>query len=82
MRAELGVPAERLHVTGNLKYDLEPDERPLEWAPTVTLAAAGRPILVAGSTMEGEEALLLDARRDRSSGGASLTAVLGRRWRW
>ncbi|MCU0233812.1 MAG: hypothetical protein MUE90_07260, partial [Thermoanaerobaculales bacterium] len=58
---DLGVPPERIAVTGNLKYDLQADERPLEWAPALTRAAAGRPVLVAGSTMEGEEALLLDA---------------------
>jgi len=59
--AGLGVPANRISVTGNIKYDLEPDERPLEWAEAVRVAAAGRSIVVAGSTMEGEEAQVLDA---------------------
>jgi 3-deoxy-D-manno-octulosonic-acid transferase len=59
--AALGVPADRISVSGNVKYDLEPDERPLEWAEAVRAAAGGRPIVVAGSTMEGEEAQVLDA---------------------
>ena len=59
--AGLGVPEDRISVIGNVKYDLEPDERPLEWAEAVRVAAGGRPIVVAGSTMEGEEAQVLDA---------------------
>jgi 3-deoxy-D-manno-octulosonic-acid transferase len=59
--AALGVPADRISVCGNIKYDLEPDERPLEWAEAARSAAGGRPILVAGSTMEGEEIPVLDA---------------------
>jgi 3-deoxy-D-manno-octulosonic-acid transferase len=59
--AGLGVPTERISVSGNVKYDLEPDDRPLEWAEAVRVAAGGRPIVVAGSTMEGEEGQVLDA---------------------
>jgi len=59
--AGLGVPADRILVSGNIKYDLEPDQRPLEWADVVRAAAGGRPIVVAGSTMEGEEVQVLDA---------------------
>jgi 3-deoxy-D-manno-octulosonic-acid transferase len=59
--AGLGVPTERISVSGNVKYDLEPDDRPLEWAEAVRVAAGGRPIVVAGSTMEGEEVQVLDA---------------------
>jgi len=57
----LGVPAERLTVTGNIKYDLKPDPAPLAWAAQLERWAAGRPVFVAGSTMEGEEAEVLDA---------------------
>lgn len=57
----LGIPPRRVRVGGNIKYDLEADQRPLEWAQSVTAAASGRPIVVAGSTMEGEEEQVLDA---------------------
>ena len=58
---ELGVPAERVRVTGNLKFESpEPPSLPaLESA--VRRLAAGRPVLVAGSTMDGEEPAVLDA---------------------
>jgi 3-deoxy-D-manno-octulosonic-acid transferase len=59
--AELGVRRESLAVTGNLKYDLP--------APRVSEASLrrrfgipdARPVVVAGSTGEGEEAMVLDA---------------------
>lgn len=59
--AALGVPEERIVVAGNIKYDLEPDPAPLPWAGRLAELAAGRPVVVAGSTMEGEEAPVLDA---------------------
>ena len=57
----LNVASERIVVSGNVKYDLEADRRPLEWEENVRRVAAGRPIVVAGSTMEGEEVQVLDA---------------------
>ncbi len=57
----LGVPPERVHVGGNVKYDLERDDTPLAWADDLPSMSAGRTIVVAGSTMDGEEALVLDA---------------------
>ena len=59
--AGLGVPEERIAVSGNIKYDLEADNRPLEWEDDLHRVAGDRPIMVAGSTMEGEETQLLDA---------------------
>jgi 3-deoxy-D-manno-octulosonic-acid transferase len=56
----LGAPAENVRVFGNLKYDL-PAPPPFPDAERLRAAAAGRPILAAGSTGEGEEALVLDA---------------------
>jgi 3-deoxy-D-manno-octulosonic-acid transferase len=58
---ELGAPADRTEVTGNLKWDLP--------APEQSAAAVRRelglpqdaPVLVAGSTFEGEESVVLDA---------------------
>jgi len=57
----LGIPEERVGITGNVKYDLAADTTPLEWADEVEEWAAGRPVLIAGSTMEGEEPAVLDA---------------------
>lgn len=59
----IGVPAGRVRVTGNLKYDL----RPAGETPVVAMlraALSGRRLVVAGSTLEGEERLLLDAWRE------------------
>jgi 3-deoxy-D-manno-octulosonic-acid transferase len=58
----LGAPADRVRVTGNVKFDLEIP------APVVaagrelrSVCAAGRPVWIAGSTHEGEEAAALAA---------------------
>lgn len=56
----LGAPAERVFVTGNVKYDL-PAAPPFPDAARLAEAAARRPILVAASTGEGEEDLVLSA---------------------
>jgi 3-deoxy-D-manno-octulosonic-acid transferase len=55
--AALGVPQGRLLLTGNLKFDQGDAAQAWEHLPWL----AGRPILVAGSTHEGEEAALLAA---------------------
>jgi len=59
--AALGVPSNTIRTAGNIKYDLEPDSSPLSWTEVAQAAAGKRPIVVAGSTMEGEEATVLDA---------------------
>jgi len=56
----LGAGDARVLVPGNLKYDL-PCAPPFSDAERLRAAADGRPILVAGSTGEGEEALVLEA---------------------
>jgi 3-deoxy-D-manno-octulosonic-acid transferase len=61
----LGAPPERVVVTGNLKFDTRPPEHG-EFPPRLARArAAARksPVLVAGSTMPGEEAQLLPVWR-------------------
>ena len=59
----LGAHAERVHVTGNLKFDVnQPAAPPIVEALRRALAAEGAgPVLVCGSTVEGEEAVLLNA---------------------
>jgi 3-deoxy-D-manno-octulosonic-acid transferase len=60
----IGAAAERTHVTGNIKFDFQPppdvEARGRRWRD---LNAPGRPIWVAGSTHEGEEAMVLEAHR-------------------
>jgi 3-deoxy-D-manno-octulosonic-acid transferase len=58
---KLGAPPDRVTVTGNLKFDARPPEAgELVESLSNALAAAGRaPVIVAGSTMPGEEILLL-----------------------
>jgi 3-deoxy-D-manno-octulosonic-acid transferase len=80
---ELGVPEERITVTGNLKYD-SPEPPPLPDLEERLLAvAAGRPLLVAGSTMAGEEAQVLEAFRAAGGGSRALLILAPRhpeRW--
>ena len=77
--AGLNVPRERIVVSGNVKYDLEADRRPLDWEGDVRRIAAGRPIVVAGSTMEGEEAQVLDALGELSGNGQTPFLILAPR---
>src|SRR5271165_6285350 len=62
---QIGAPADRVQVSGNLKFEVKPLARP----PIVAsfTAALHRedvgPVLVAGSTLEGEEAMLLETFR-------------------
>jgi 3-deoxy-D-manno-octulosonic-acid transferase len=60
----IGAPAGIVEVSGNVKFDYEPDETPLEIGPLLETLFAGRKVLVLGSTMEGEdEALLPEVER-------------------
>ena len=52
--------ADPVEITGNLKFDVQPDHKQLE-AGRAWRAALGRPVLLLASTREGEEALLLAA---------------------
>ncbi len=60
----IGATRARTHITGNIKFDFQPPEgieaQGLRWRER---NVPGRPIWVAGSTHEGEEAILLDAHR-------------------
>ncbi len=57
----LGVAGDRVEVTGNLKFDTRPPPPQPELEALVHAVADGRPLLVAGSTMRGEEEQVLDA---------------------
>jgi 3-deoxy-D-manno-octulosonic-acid transferase len=56
----LGARPDRILVTGNIKYDLAPAP-PFADAARLRAAAADRPILIAASTGEGEEEMVLEA---------------------
>jgi len=77
--AGLNVPKERIVVSGNVKYDIEADQRPLEWENDVRRVAGNRSIMVAGSTMEGEEAQVLDALSGLGPDGAKPFLILAPR---
>ena len=62
---QIGAQADRVHVGGNLKFEVKPPEKPEildRFAAAVKREEIG-PVLVAGSTLEGEEAMLLDCFR-------------------
>jgi 3-deoxy-D-manno-octulosonic-acid transferase len=59
---EIGAPADRVLVTGNLKFDIAPAGAFPDGA-RLARAASGRVVLVAASTAEAEEALVLEACR-------------------
>jgi 3-deoxy-D-manno-octulosonic-acid transferase len=60
---EIGASAERVQVSGNLKFDVSiPNPPPIVASLRANFAQAGAgPIVVCGSTVEGEESLLLRA---------------------
>jgi len=55
----IGAPHAIVEVSGNVKFDFEPDESPLEIGPLLETLIAGRQVLVLGSTMEGEDEAFL-----------------------
>lgn len=74
----LGVPREKVTVTGNLKYDAPEPPQDLVLERALLEMAGERPLLVAGSTMPGEEQVVLDAFA-AAGGGAGALLVLAPR---
>jgi 3-deoxy-D-manno-octulosonic-acid transferase len=70
----LGIPAERLAVLGNLKYDLPAQQA----APSDLAVEHGRPVWVCGSTHPGEEELIFAAFK-KITGGADIRLILAPR---
>jgi 3-deoxy-D-manno-octulosonic-acid transferase len=61
---ELGAPRDRVRVAGNLKYDAVAEPQPpAELAALIPGGTAQAPLWIAGSTVAGEEALVLEALR-------------------
>ena len=57
----IGAPEAIVETIGNVKFDFQPDLRPLEIAAGLTATISGRKVLVLGSTMQGEDEILLPA---------------------
>ena len=57
----IGAPAAAVHVTGNVKFDLEVPEDVRRAGAHIRVEFAHRPVWVAGSTHEREEDIVLDA---------------------
>ncbi len=62
---QIGAPVERVHVAGNLKFDVQaPSAQPVVETLRAGFARAGvTDVMVCGSTVEGEEPLVLEAFR-------------------
>lgn len=58
----LGLPEERLQVTGSIKFDLELDEE-LQVRAAALREQIGRPVILASSTHPGEDEIILSAFR-------------------
>lgn len=62
-------------VTGNLKFDVDPPSQQIAQGLALKQATAGRAVLLAASTREGEEELLLEAALRADRHGALLIIV-------
>jgi 3-deoxy-D-manno-octulosonic-acid transferase len=79
----LGVDPGRVAVTGNLKYESPEPARKPDLEAALNTLAAGRPVLLAGSTMPKEEEMVLDAFRAAGGGERALLILAPRhpeRW--
>ncbi len=65
-------------VTGNIKFDIEAPPEQLELGRKLRAGYGSRPVWLAASTREGEEALILDAWRRVGTGGAALLVIVPR----
>jgi 3-deoxy-D-manno-octulosonic-acid transferase len=76
---DIGVPAEKVRTAGNLKYDVKAAvELPITRELRTHLPQSGK-VIVAGSTLEGEERLLLDAFRELLPDLPRLTIIVAPR---
>jgi len=78
-RRLVALGARDVEVTGNLKFDIAPPaDAPERAAAMRALAGAGRPLFLAASTREGEEAMLLDALARHPLPAGTLVAIVPR----
>jgi len=74
----LGIEEDRVTVTGNLKFDSPEPATPAGLEEEIRRLAEGRPILAAGSTMEGEDEQVLDAFEKLGGGERALLVIAPR----
>ena len=74
----MGISRDRMTVTGEMKFDVATDLLP-ELEATIRELAAGRPILIAGSTHPDEDPLVLEAFERLGGGGRALLILAPRR---
>ncbi len=75
----LGAPPERVHVTGNCKFDIPyrpPSQERLEELRSMMHLSAEHPLIVVGSTHSGEEEIVLAAFRQVRASDPSVRLVL------
>jgi 3-deoxy-D-manno-octulosonic-acid transferase len=80
---DLGVEPQRIAETGSLKFDTPPPPQAPAAEQLVRRLADGRPVLLAGSTMAGEEAAALAGLSGAGGGDAALLVIAPRhpeRW--
>lgn len=70
--------ARSVTVTGNIKFDIEAPPAQLELARELRARCGSRPVWLAASTREGEEALILDAWKRVGAGNAALLVIVPR----
>lgn len=73
----LGMPAERVQVTGSIKFDLQPNEQQVSAGRALRRQLGlQRPVLIAASTHQGEDELLLRCWQQLKSACPQLVLML------
>ncbi len=72
--------AQAVTVTGNLKFDVAPPPAQLELGAHFRALLGPRPVWLAASTRDGEEALIVEAFRHGAPADALLLSTRWRRW--
>ncbi|MBR9827746.1 MAG: 3-deoxy-D-manno-octulosonic acid transferase [Oceanospirillales bacterium] len=73
----LGMPAERVEVTGSIKFDLQPDAGKVAAGRQLReRLGSGRPVLIGASTHQGEDEILLQAWQQLQSAHPGLVLIL------
>jgi 3-deoxy-D-manno-octulosonic-acid transferase len=70
--------AMRVTVTGNVKFDIAAPSQQLELGRELRARCGDRPVWLAASTREGEEALILDARKKVGADDTALLVIVPR----
>ncbi len=73
----LGMPAEQVEVTGSIKFDLQPDVDKVQAGQALRQQlGADRPVLIAASTHQGEDEILLEVWQQLKAAHPELVLIL------